>query len=354
MAESPQQLRELLSQARWESATEFLRQLGTDNAASAILSLPFEQQRLLFRHLPTDFAASLAGAFSYFHAYVLLHSLTSPEIAAIVDAMDSAERVEFLDALPEESWQSLMKTLEEARSGHCRAQLKCRKYQRNQDWCRSLRNCNRSSKRGRSQGIPTTGRQGNSSRRADRPVGRAEHDSRAPRSFGFRQVHDLEDAFRAPRPSKGRVLWHGKPLQGSHPNVAIVFQSFALFPWLSVLENVEAPLLARGMEHPERHRRALKALDVRGTEGIRNGLPERIVRRNETTSGLRAGARRRAGNPLHGRTVFRAGRAYGGESAPRVDGAVDGEEDFHAQHFSRDPQHRGSGAAGGSRRRSRQ
>ena len=46
-------------------------------------------------------------------------------------------------------------------------------------------------------------------------------------------------------PSAGEVLWHGKPLSESTPNAAIVFQSFALFPWLTVLENVEVPLLAR-------------------------------------------------------------------------------------------------------------
>jgi Mg/Co/Ni transporter MgtE len=115
MAESLQQLRDLLTQARWEAAAELLRQHGPDKAADAILPLPFEQQRLLFCHLPTDFAAALAEHFPYFHAYVLFHSLTTPEITAIVGAMGSAERFEFLDALPEESWQSLMKTLEEAR-----------------------------------------------------------------------------------------------------------------------------------------------------------------------------------------------------------------------------------------------
>ena len=47
------------------------------------------------------------------------------------------------------------------------------------------------------------------------------------------------------RPSKGQVFWHGRPLDGHVPNVGIVFQSFALYPWLTVLENVEAPLQAR-------------------------------------------------------------------------------------------------------------
>src|SRR3989441_2152461 len=46
--------------------------------------------------------------------------------------------------------------------------------------------------------------------------------------------------------SAGSVYWHGHPVRDESPNVAIVFQSFALFPWLTVLENVEAPLEARG------------------------------------------------------------------------------------------------------------
>ena len=77
-------------------------------------------------------------------------------------------------------------------------------------------------------------------------------------------------------PSAGEVLWHGKPMQESRPNVAIVFQSFALFPWLSVLENVEAPLLARGMAHPERHRRALKTLGAVGLRGFEQAYPKEL------------------------------------------------------------------------------
>src|SRR5579871_4514257 len=78
------------------------------------------------------------------------------------------------------------------------------------------------------------------------------------------------------KPSSGEVLWHGRPLSEGQPNVAIVFQSFALFPWLTVLENVEAPLLARGMEHQERHRRALKNLEAVGLKGFENAYPKEL------------------------------------------------------------------------------
>src|ERR1700683_4307288 len=55
-------------------------------------------------------------------------------------------------------------------------------------------------------------------------------------------------------PSAGQVYWHGKPISEAEINVSIVFQSFALFPWLTVLEHVEAPLQARGMYRSEERR----------------------------------------------------------------------------------------------------
>lgn len=77
-------------------------------------------------------------------------------------------------------------------------------------------------------------------------------------------------------PSAGEVLWHGKSLDGQIPSVAIVFQSFALFPWLTVLENVEAPLEALGMRATERHRRALRMLDTVGLDGFENAYPKEL------------------------------------------------------------------------------
>ena len=48
-------------------------------------------------------------------------------------------------------------------------------------------------------------------------------------------------------PTRGQVLYHGKPLEGLNPGVAIVFQSFALYPWMTVLENIEVVLRAAGL-----------------------------------------------------------------------------------------------------------
>jgi ABC-type taurine transport system ATPase subunit len=77
-------------------------------------------------------------------------------------------------------------------------------------------------------------------------------------------------------PSAGEVLWHNRPLGNTSPNAAIVFQSFALFPWLTVLENVELALLARGVKHLERHRRALRTLDSVGLKGFEGAYPKEL------------------------------------------------------------------------------
>jgi len=78
------------------------------------------------------------------------------------------------------------------------------------------------------------------------------------------------------QPSSGALFWHGKPLSEVSPNVAIVFQSFALFPWLTVLENVEAPLEARGVAAVERRKRALRTLDTVGLDGFETAYPKEL------------------------------------------------------------------------------
>ena len=78
------------------------------------------------------------------------------------------------------------------------------------------------------------------------------------------------------QPSAGQVLWHDRPVADCEPNVSIVFQSFALFPWLTVLENVEAPLKARGMDSAEQRRRGLKILDTVGLDGFQTAYPKEL------------------------------------------------------------------------------
>jgi len=77
-------------------------------------------------------------------------------------------------------------------------------------------------------------------------------------------------------PSAGQVYWHGKPISETEINVSIVFQSFALFPWLTVLENVEAPLQARGIDPKERRDRSMKMLDTVGLDGFEAAYPKEL------------------------------------------------------------------------------
>jgi NitT/TauT family transport system ATP-binding protein len=78
------------------------------------------------------------------------------------------------------------------------------------------------------------------------------------------------------KPSGGEVFWHERPISQVQINVSIVFQSFALFPWLTVLENVEAPLKARGMTAGERRERSLKILDTVGLDGFQAAYPKEL------------------------------------------------------------------------------
>src|SRR3981189_2636871 len=76
--------------------------------------------------------------------------------------------------------------------------------------------------------------------------------------------------------SSGSVYWHGHPVGDESPNVSIVFQSFALFPWLTVLENVEAPLEARGVPPIDRRKRSLRIIDAVGLDGFETAYPKEL------------------------------------------------------------------------------
>lgn len=77
-------------------------------------------------------------------------------------------------------------------------------------------------------------------------------------------------------PSRGEVWSHGAPQVSVNPTVAIVFQSFALFPWLTVQENVELGLEARGVARAERRERAVRAIDVIGLDGFESAYPKEL------------------------------------------------------------------------------
>jgi NitT/TauT family transport system ATP-binding protein len=77
-------------------------------------------------------------------------------------------------------------------------------------------------------------------------------------------------------PSSGEAVCRGKKIAGPPNGVAMVFQSFALFPWLTVLQNVELGLEALGIDAAERRTRALAAIDLIGLDGFESAYPKEL------------------------------------------------------------------------------
>jgi NitT/TauT family transport system ATP-binding protein len=272
-------LQSLLKQRQWPAALDQLRALTPREAADFFMSASFDEQRALFHEMPPEFAASLIVHLPYYHAYVMLHSRSLHEMQEIVNAMDPAEREHFLDALPEEAWQCLMDELVAAGSGA--------------PYCAVADTI--TAEHPATQFAPTAA--------AVEPIIEARQIEKSYTQPDGRQIQviapvdfsvepDTIIALLGPSgsgkstllrilsglaaPSAGEVLWHGAPMTQCSPNVAIVFQSFALFPWLTVLDNVEAPLIAKGVTHFERHRRALKALASVGLHGFESAFPKEL------------------------------------------------------------------------------
>jgi len=270
-------IRQMIEQGRTSEAAGSLQQAPPDYAASLLAALPFEEQQDIFRRISVDFAALLFPYFPYYHAYVLLHSRPLDEVRAIIDKADPADRMRFFDELPEEVWQKLMDELGSA------AVLAAAEPVPSPP-ARKVVQPPPPSIRGEAileaQAIEKNFAQ---------PDGR-EVQVIAPTSLalesetiiallgasGSGKSTMLRILAGLTQPSAGRVLWHGKPLGACRPNAAIVFQSFALFPWLTVLENVEAGLVARGMAPTERHQRALRALDSVGLKGFETAYPKEL------------------------------------------------------------------------------
>jgi len=78
------------------------------------------------------------------------------------------------------------------------------------------------------------------------------------------------------QPSGGSVTYLGQPVEGPAPGIAMVFQGFALFPWLTVLENVQLGLEALGLPDAEIRQRALAAIDLIGLDGYESAYPREL------------------------------------------------------------------------------
>jgi len=77
-------------------------------------------------------------------------------------------------------------------------------------------------------------------------------------------------------PAGGEVLYQGNAIAGPADGIAMVFQTFALFPWLTVLQNVQAGLDARGVSEKDARARALAAIELIGLDGFENAYPREL------------------------------------------------------------------------------
>jgi NitT/TauT family transport system ATP-binding protein len=77
-------------------------------------------------------------------------------------------------------------------------------------------------------------------------------------------------------PNSGVITYQGQPVSGPAPGIAMVFQSFALFPWLTVLDNVQIGLEALGLPDQQIRQRALAAIDLIGLDGFESAYPREL------------------------------------------------------------------------------
>jgi len=273
-----EQLRDLITQEKWREAVSLLAAATRDLAAELLSGLPEEQQRSIFGLLPIQLASALLSYLPYYDQYILLHTRPPNEMKRILDEMDPNERMRFFDELPEEAWQKLEEEIGELRPP------------------------------------PKTQRQVAAAAPALTATPRAPEPTEEPIidaqgiEKSFLQADGKKVQIVAPldlkiypgtiiallgasgcgkstllrmlsglsTPSSGHVLWRGKHLADCSPNVAIVFQSFALFPWLTVQENVEAPLLARAVPEEQRSKQAEAAIATVGLKGFESAYPKEL------------------------------------------------------------------------------
>jgi NitT/TauT family transport system ATP-binding protein len=270
---TPDQFRQLVAEARWDHAIALLRWFDPSVGADAFMSLPFEGQEALFRTLPIDLAAALVENLPYYHAYVLLRARPVPEVNAILDSLNPFARAQLFEDLSDEAWRQLVEGPPPVDRGTPEA---------------AGRHAERSGNRAVPPGPIIL-----EARRIEKVFHQAEGGavqviapldlslaagmivavlgpSGSGKSTLLRMLSGL-----AP-PTSGEVLWHGQPVGTSMPRTAIVFQSFALFPWLTVAENVEMPLVARGLARGERRSRALRTLESVGLKGFENAYPKEL------------------------------------------------------------------------------
>jgi len=286
-----QQFRNLLASQRWPELVARLKSVPASAVANWMEDLTDEQQQTVFRLLPAGLAAGVLGHFPYFHQYILLHSRPANEMRQVLDQIPADERMRFFDELPEEAWLRLTEELGELEVSKDGEPAKIQQPTKEEP-----------------QPESTAPRTATADVVAPEPIAEepiieargVEKTFVQPDGQCVQVIAPLDlDVYPGTivallgasgcgkstllrilsglaQPSAGDVRWHGRPLAEINPNVAIVFQSFALFPWLTVIENVEAPLLAQGINAPDRHSSALRAINTVGLKGFETAYPKEL------------------------------------------------------------------------------
>lgn len=271
-----EQVRERIRKNEMAEAASVPERISVEDAAALLTALPFDEQQELFRKISIDRAAVVYPHLPYYHAYVLLHSRPLGEMRAIIEKSNPADRIRFLDELPEEVWQKF--TDELATVSALEPTLAEGAVEAAAPIAAPAPVCAETIIEAQAIEMNFTQPDGREIQVIAPTNLAVESDtiiallgaSGSGKSTMLRILAGLT------QPSAGRVLWHGKPLGDGRPNAAIVFQSFALFPWLTVMQNVEAGLVARGVAPAERFRRGLRALNTVGLKGFGTAFPKEL------------------------------------------------------------------------------
>ena len=252
----------LVLREKWDQLIPLLLRLDSSVAAATFMDIPAGQQDQLFRRLPLELAAKVVEILPCYDAYVLLHTRSSEDRTAIVDRLKPAERLRLFEELPEERWPLLMNGAAAVRKVADSIDLPPLKPIVD---ARRIEKSFRTPEGGRVQVIA--------------PIDLSIEPGMiiallGPSGSGKSTLLRMLSGLAAP--TGGQVFWHGQPIAEALSNMAIVFQSFALFPWLTVAENVEVPLRARGIAKAERHGRAQQTLSLVGLKGFENAYPKEL------------------------------------------------------------------------------
>jgi NitT/TauT family transport system ATP-binding protein len=305
-------IHDMVTREHWKQAADALSGLPRQQAADFIACLADHPQQQVFSALPVDVAAAILTHFPYYLQYVLLHTRSAADMRTILDELPSDERMQFFDELPDEAWQTLAQEIGEIKP-HSGVSARPAASSPAQPALPKPVAPSVSSP-GPTAVAPTPilqsrfdGAPSEQVQQPPKPASSAIIEARGvEKSFLQADGHNVQiiaplDLSIYPgtvvallgasgsgkstllrmlsglsEPSSGHVMWHGRDLKETAPHVAIVFQSFALFPWLTVVDNVEAPLVARGMEADERRRQALRAINTVGLKGFEDAYPKEL------------------------------------------------------------------------------